>query len=341
MKNNKSIFNIPARFEEHECTLITWPCIGDSEIDSFRKEITIFIKSMAKYEKIILIVDPADSLNAIEQCSEFAEIWIMPTDMSWIRDNGPIFTKKENDEIVAINFEFNGWGNKFYPYDKVKNIPSLIAKKLNIECIKSKLVLEGGGVSFDGEGTMITTEQMLLNPNRNSNFNKQQIESELDNLLGIKKVIWLKKGLVEDEGTDGHVDCVVEYVSSGKIIVQTTNQTNNPNYELLKKNLEILKNEKDANGKNFEIIEMPYLPYFSKKYKNQKFVSPYTNYYIANKAIMVPEVDPSLDNLAFKIIEEVFPDREVVPIPAFYQAIGGGGPGCITQQVPISSNVKL
>ena len=341
MRHNNSNFKVPGRFEKHECTFITWPCKGDKEIDLLREEIINMIRIISKYEKVILIIDPDDYLNAARECENYAEIWTMPTDVSWIRDNGPIFVKNDNNEVAAIHYKFNGWGKKFLPYDKVMNIPSLIAKKLNITCFKSRLIVEGGGVSFDGEGTVITTEQMLMNKNRNSSFTRKEIEKELDLTLGIKKVIWLKNGLVEDWGTDGHVDCIVEYISPGKIFVQTVNNKSNPNYNLLKENFEIIKKVKDARGRSLEVIEMPYLPYFSQKYNGEYYVSPYINYYIVNNAILVPEVDPKIDDAAYKIISNAFPDRDIVPIPSFYQAIGGGGPGCMTQQLPAGSNIGV
>ena len=341
MKPNELNFKVPGRFEEHLCTFVTWPCIGDKEIDLFRKEVASVVKFISKYEKTIVIADPEDLNDAKEQCSDFADIWSIPTDMSWIRDNGPIFIRNENNEIAAVHFKFNGYGNKFTPYEKVKKIPNVIANKLNIKCFSSNLIVEGGGVSFDGEGTLITTEQMLMNSNRNFNFTREQIEKELNNTLGIKKVIWLKKGLIEDKDTDGHVDCVVEYISPGKIIAQTVREKNNPNYELLQENFKILNNAIDAKGRKLEIIEMPYLPYFPELYKGNSYVSPYTNYYIINNAVLVPEVDPKLDHLGYKIIENIFPERDIIAIPAYYQAIGGGGPGCMTQQVPVGNNISI
>ena len=130
-------------------------------------------------------------------------------------------------------------------------------------------------------------------------------------------------------------------LAPGKLLVQTVYDKNNPNYELLKDNLKILKNENDAQGNKLEIIEMPYLPYFPKLYNNTQYVSPYTNYYVANKSILVPEVDPQLDDKAYKLIQNIYTERTIVPIPAFYQAIGGGGPGCITQQLPKSTNTSV
>ena len=239
MKQNEINFNVPGRFEEHSCTFVTWPCKGDKEIDLFRKEIASVIKVISKYEKTIIIADPEDFDNAKELCSDFADTWSIPTDMSWIRDNGPIFIRNKKNEVAAVHFKFNGYGNKFTPHEKVQKVPQIIADKLNIQCFSSNLIVEGGGVSFDGQGTLITTEQMLMNSNRNFNFTRAQIEKELNNTLGIKKVIWLKKGLIEDKDTDGHVDCVVEYISPGKIIAQTVREKNNPNYELLQENLRI------------------------------------------------------------------------------------------------------
>ena len=140
-----------------------------------------------------------------------------------------------------MHFKFNGWGNKFEKCESIKELPKILLEKLKIKRFTSDLILEGGGVSFDGQGTMVTTEQMLMHKNRNAAFSKLQIEKEVKDLLGIQKVIWLKKGLVEDEGTDGHVDCVAEYLAPQKVLVQTVYDKSNPNYELLKINLEILK----------------------------------------------------------------------------------------------------
>ena len=335
-------YRVPGRFEEHACTFITWPCLtSDLEIINFEKETVVFAQKLSQFEKVIIIADPSNYEKAFKQCKQFSTVWSIPTDFSWIRDNGPIFIKNDKEEVAGIHFRFNGWGNKFEKCNSIKELPKHLLAKLKIKRFTSDLILEGGGVSFDGQGTMITTEQMLMNKNRNFNFSKKQIEKEVKDLLGINKVIWLKKGLVEDEGTDGHVDCVAEYIAPKKILAQTIDDKNNPNYELLKINLEILKTEEDAQGNKLEIFEMPYLPYFPKLYNNTQYVSPYTNYYVANKSVLVPEVDPNLDEKAYKLIQDLYIDRTIVPIPAYYQAIGGGGPGCITQQLPKGINTSV
>ena len=332
---------VPGRFEDHECTFITWPCFTDLEIDNFEKEISIFVKKLSKYEKVIIISDPLNYEKAKKYCKNNSSIWSIPTDWSWIRDNGPIFTVSKKNQIEATHFNFNGWGGKYSPCRTVKDMPKLLLEKLGIKRQTSNLILEGGGVTFDGKGTMVTTEQMLLNKNRNPSYSKKDIENEVKKLLGIEKVIWLKKGLFEDKSTDGHVDCVAEYLAPGKILMQTIYNKKNPNYEILKNNFKIIQNETDAMGNKLEIIEMPYLPYFSNKYINNIYTSPYTNYYVANGVIMVPEVDIKLDHKAYKIIEQIYPKRDIIPVPSFYQAIGGGGPGCITQQLPKVNNEKI
>ena len=332
---------VPGRFEDHECTFITWPCFTDLEVNNFEKEIVFFAKKLSKYEKVVIISSPENYKKAKKFCSNFSSIWSIPTDWAWIRDNGPIFIYNNENEIEAIHFDFNCWGGKYSPCETIREMPKLLLEKLKIKRHFSNLILEGGGVTFDGKGTMVTTEQMLLNKNRNPNFSKKDIESEVEKLLGIEKVIWLKKGLFEDKSTDGHVDCVAEYLSEGKILIQTIYDKMNPNFDILEENHKILKHETDASGNKLEIIEMPYLPYFKKKYKNNIYASPYTNYYVANNVVIVPEVDSSLDNKAYKIIENIYPNRDIVPIPSFYQAIGGGGPGCITQQLPKKYNAKI
>ena len=250
MTPNEKKFKVPGRFEEHECTFITWPCQNsDLEIFNYENEIVIFAEKLSAFEKVVVIADPINFNKALEKCKDFALVWSIPTDFSWIRDNGPIFIKNDKSEVAGIHFKFNGWGNKFDQCESIKQLPKILINKLKIKRFTSDLILEGGGVTFDGQGTMITTEQMLMNKNRNAKFSKSQIEKEVKDLLGIQKVIWLKKGLVEDEGTDGHVDCVAEYLAPQKVLVQTVYDKNNPNYELLKTNLEILKLEKDAEGK--------------------------------------------------------------------------------------------
>ena len=170
-------YRVPGRFEEHACTFITWPCLtSDLEIVNFKNETVVFAQKLSQFEKVIIIADPSNYEKAFNQCKEFSTVWSIPTDFSWIRDNGPIFIKNDKEEVAGIHFKFNGWGNKFEKCESIKELPKLLLEKLKIKRFTSNLILEGGGVSFDGQGTMITTEQMLMNKNRNATFSKTQIE---------------------------------------------------------------------------------------------------------------------------------------------------------------------
>jgi agmatine deiminase len=194
------------------------------------------------------------------------------------------------------------------------------------------LVAEGGGLAFDGEGTLITTESVLLNSNRNPGLSREQVEELLRAYLGIEKVIWLRAGLVEDRDTDGHSDNVVQFVRPGVVLAQMAPDRSNPNWDVLRDNHARLANETDAAGRPLEVVEMPVLPYV--EVDGERFVVPYTNYYPVSGGIVAPRVDSPEDDIGFELLRELFGEREVVGAPSRLLAYGGGGIGCITQQLP-------
>jgi agmatine deiminase len=194
------------------------------------------------------------------------------------------------------------------------------------------LVAEGGGLAFDGEGTLITTESVLLNPNRNPDLSREQVEELLGSYLGIEKVIWLRGGLVEDRDTDGHSDNVVQFVRPGVVLTQMAPDRSNPNWDVLRDNRARLAGETDAAGRRLEVVEMPVLPYV--EVGGERFVVPYTNYYPVNGGIVAPQLDQADDEIGFGLLRGLFGDREVVGAPSRLLAYGGGGIGCVTQQLP-------
>ena len=175
----------------------------------------------------------------------------------------------------------------------------------------------------------------MLNPNRYAGYTREDVERSLLSWLGIEQVLWLELGLVEDTETDGHVDNEVEFVAPGVVLVQTTRDKTNPNYDLLADNLKRLSQARDARGRKLEIIEMDVLPY-AESPDGKPLVIPYTNAYVLNDAIIAPEVDPKLDEIGYRILEQAYPGRTIVPVPSYWQAVGGGGIGCVTQQVPVA-----
>lgn len=323
---------MPARFSPHARTLITWPPTGEAALDQFRTEVETVAHAIARFEPVTVVVDPSDSEEAHSHCGDIAEILETPVDACWIRDNGPIFVKDPQGQVAGVHFGFNGWGGK-WSRETVHGMPRRVMEHLRMYRYVTPFICEGGGISVDGEGTLITTEQVMLNPNRYRDMTRRDIERALHDWLGIEKVIWLGRGLVEDVGTDGHVDNVVEYVAPGVVLAQTVADTKNLNHELLKDNLERLRSATDAKGRRLEIIEMDVLPYTAAP-EGTRYVVPYTNAYVVNGAVIVPEVDPIADERGFRILEQAYPGREIVPVPSIAQAMGGGGLGCITQQVP-------
>ena len=326
-------FRMPGRFEPHQGTLISWPAEGDREIELFRDEIVEVVKLISNYEEIFLVVDSNDFEEAAKRCGDYAKIIMVDCEFGWIRDNGPMFVKNKKGEMAAVKFQFNAWGEKYPGYQKTRGVPNQIADYFSTPMYEASFVLEGGGICVDGEGTLIATEQTLLNPNRNPSMSKADIEKGLKDYLGIEKVIWLYKGFVEDSETDGHVDNVIEYIAPGKVIVQMSADLNNPNCEILNENLSRLKNATDAMGRKLEIIEFDYLPYTA-PIEGIAYPVPYANYYVMNGAIIVPTVGWHNESLAVAELKKIFPDKDIVEAPSTYQAVGGGGLGCMTQQIP-------
>jgi agmatine deiminase len=334
-------FTMPARFDKHDRTLMTWPpreeAVG-ADVEGFRDEVEFIAKAISEFEPVTLVVDPKDEADARARCGGFAELLVLPVDACWIRDNGPIFVRNEQGEVAGVHFDFNGWGGRVQCPD-TKAMPSTVVSRFGMRCYRAPFICEGGGISVDGEGTLITTEQVMRNANRYASLSREQLEQRLHEFLGIEKVIWLGLGLVEDTETDGHVDNVVEYVSPGVVLAQTVSDRANPNYELLKDNLKCLKSERDAKGRQLDIIEMDALPYLEPM-NGKTLVAPYVNAYVVNGAVIAPEANSALDDKGYRILEQAFPGRKIVPAPGRFQADGGGGIGCITQQIPAGTAAK-
>ena len=335
---------MPPRYAPHERTYISWPPEVDYRwsLKEARSEHAFLAKAIAPYEKVTLLARPQDAASVSEyvEIGDDIELLEIPLDDAWIRDSGPIFVTDSHRGVAIVNFEFNGWGGR-YGYDDCNASPTRIAEWLGMRRYDAPFILEGGGFSVDGEGTLITTEQFLLNPNRNAKMSREEIESGLHDYLDVDQVIWLKGGLVEDEGTDGHSDNVVQFVAPGVALLQTMPDRDNPNFELCKENLRRLREARDAKGRKLEIIEMPILPYTEEITKPNighdrptRYPVPYVNYYPVNGALIVPMLGGPEDEAALPILEKAHPERTIVPVPSIAMAADGGGVGCVTQQQP-------
>ncbi len=320
---------MPAEWEPHEGCLMAWPSRQDlwsGMLTIAEEEYAGVANAVADFEKLWMVVTPGASGRARRMLTAGVELIELPIDDSWLRDAGPIFVRSRDGSRRGIDFRFNSWGERFLPFDQDALVAERILDHLGIERVESEMVLEGGSITVDGEGTLITTEQCLLNPNRNAGMSKDQIEAELRRTLGVTRVIWLPFGGADDAHTDGHVDGVCVFSEPGTVIVQSCEDPAHPDYGRMRANRAVL----DANEIN--VIEVPLYPY--KDLGGHRTSVSYVNFYTANGAVILPIAETAMDVSAVELLRSAFPNHEIVPVPARCIAHGGGGVHCITQQVP-------
>ncbi len=323
------IVRFPAEWERHERTLMAWPCRLDlwgQTLVQARADYATIANTIAEFEPVTMIANPgADAEQARAACTARVDVVALPIDDSWLRDSGPIYVTDDFGGRLAVHFGFNAWGEKFLPWDRDAEIGRLIALELGDEVREAPMILEGGSVHSDGDGTILTTEQCLLNPNRNPSMSREQIELTLGDQLGAERIVWLGNGLIEDRDTDGHVDLIAAFTPSGKVLLQTV-PDDNPNYADCQENRERL------GAAGLAVTELPHLPYL--EVAGEPVVVGYLNFYVCNDAVIVPIAGVETDADALALIGAAYPETEVVGVPGAVLAYGGGGPHCITQQVP-------
>lgn len=326
-------FEMPAEWSEHKGCLVSWPCapvtfrghIGQAEV-----EYLSVIEAVSKFEPVTVLSDPSTADVASKRVGQTASILQVNLDDSWIRDNGPIFVTSPSGTVAAVDFLFNAWGVKG-PYSKDDSVPGTLSAKLGVSRYKAPMVLEGGSISVDGEGTLMTTEQCLLHPNRNPDLDKDSIEGVLKDYLGIRKIIWLKGGQADDV-TDGHVDGVACFCRPRTVMIARTDDASDPNYDMLVENRAILETATDAKGRSLEIIDI--VQPGPKEHLGEKITPGYINHYLANGGVVAPEFGIPEDAIAAETLRSSYPDREVVTVSVPCIEVGGGGIHCITQQIP-------
>ncbi|MDF2614278.1 MAG: agmatine deiminase [Clostridia bacterium] len=332
-------YKMPAEWTTHQRTFISWPvqesmCYKEDyeSVCSGYKEL---IKAIAEFEPVTVIVNP-EELNEVKEFFEEPNITCLPVSHNdaWLRDNGPTFLTDDKGNLAGVNWIFNAWGGKYAPWDLDNEVASKVLNHFNIKQFDAPLVMEGGSLHVDGEGTLITTKECLLNPNRNPGLSIEQIEDYLKNYLNIEKVIWLNRGLSGDE-TDGHVDNIACFAAPGKILIQVCEDPEDENYKITEENLEILKNATDAKGRKFEIIPI-YQPPMN-DYEGSRLTLSYLNFYFVNGGIILPTFGGNAkktDQMAEKVLSTVFPERKVRTINGMAIIKEGGNVHCTTQQMP-------
>ncbi|WP_268585960.1 agmatine deiminase [Priestia endophytica] len=359
----KDGFRMPGEFEQHAGTWMLWPVRTDTWRNGAKPAQQVFAKvvsSIAEFEPVTVGVNAEQYENARAMLPHHVRVVEISSNDAWMRDIGPTFVKNEEGVVRGINWGFNAWGGLqgglYFPWDLDLMVKKKVLEIENKDCYEcTEFILEGGSITVDGEGTLITTEQCLLNKNRNPHLSKSEIEDKLKEYLNIEKVIWLKDGLIGDE-TDGHVDDLAFFVRPGEVAIGWTEDVNHPQYHVHQEAYEILKEATDAKGRSLTIhkIELPNelilskeasenIDFASSSYKREEgmpFVATYINCYLCNGAVIVPSFDDPSDDKARKKFEEIYPDRKVILIDTRELPIAGGNIHCITQQQPASTFQK-
>ncbi|SNZ08198.1 agmatine deiminase [Persephonella hydrogeniphila] len=340
-----SIYRLPAEWEKHTGTITTYPQAYETFFDRLeqaQETFSKFVSTVSLSEKVFINVDNRQKeeellkkLKKYDANRKNVKIFINQTDDAWCRDYCPIFVK-ENSKTVAVKFRFNAWGGK-YPFQKDEKAGRKIAELLGFYTKDVDMVLEGGSIDTNGKGCLITTESCLLNPNRNPDMSREDIEKNLRKYLGVQKILWLKEGIVGDD-TDGHVDDITRFVAEDTIVTAIEKDKNDPNYAPLMENFERLKNFTDIKGNPFKIITLPMPEPVFYRYPDsdepERLPASYANFYITNKHVIVPLFNSKQDEIALDILQKVFKDRKVVGIYAYDILVGLGGFHCLTMQVP-------
>jgi len=335
-------YSMPAEWEEHQKTFIEWPVKSSmlyaEDYETVCAGYAGVINTICEFETVTVIVKNDSLEEARRVCSSQVQLLEIPHDDAWIRDNGPTFVRNTNDEIAGIDWRFNAWGEKHPDFHLDDMVAERLLDILDIPMYSSNIVLEGGSIHSDGDGTLLTTEQCLLNKNRNPYLTKTEIEAELKKCLGVKKIVWLAKGLSGDE-TDGHIDNAACFAPESRVLLQACYDINDLNYNATIESRNILKRETDAATRKFNIIEIEQPPLV--KYKGKRLPLSYINFYIVNGGIIMPVFGVSkTDEAAAAILRETFPERKIITFDATNIITEGGGIHCITQQMPKGTNTK-
>jgi agmatine deiminase len=338
MSNNKDMWFMPDEGDPH---LRTWMAFGASKkiwgkklLPQVQRNLATIALTIAKYEPVSMLVRQADMPVAQRLMGDKVELISCPLDDLWMRDTGPVFVVTENGDKAAVDFNFNGWGQKqAFGYDA--DVASFVTQRADVRRIETNLVLEGGGIEVDGHGTAIITESCVVNNNRNPGLSKSQCEQELKQLLGLEKIIWLP-GIKGKDITDGHTDFYARFVRPGVVVAGYDPDPRSFDHAVTKRHLEILNTATDANGQNLEVIVLEAPSIVRKEFDSEDFAAGYINFYVCNGAVIVPEFgDPDADAAAKSKLQNAFPEREVVQINIDVIAAGGGGIHCTTQQEPM------
>jgi agmatine deiminase len=337
-------YHMPAEWELHEATWLSWPHKEASWPGAFEPVPGIFAEMVGHLVSGELVrINVADDEMAARVGSLLAQsgvdltrvcFHLHPTNDAWCRDHGPNYVVRDRagKRQRAINdWGYNAWGNKYPPYDADDVVPTRIAQETGEPLFLPGIVLEGGSIDVNGAGTLLTTESCLLHPNRNPALDREAIELSLRTYLGVRHILWLGDGIVGDD-TDGHIDDLTRFVAADTVVTVVERDPADENYAPLQENLDRLRLMTDQDGRPLRVVELPMpRPLF---YDGQRLPASYANFYIANEKVLVPTYRDPSDREACQLLQALFPTRQVVPIDCTQLIWGLGAIHCVTQQQP-------
>jgi agmatine deiminase len=333
-------YRMPAEWEAHAATWLSWPRregisfpeAFDRVLPTLREMVATLIESEPVNINVCNGAHEAEARAVLDGLSpECITYWEIPTNEPWCRDHGPIFLARNIEpKLAVVDWDYNGWGNKYPPYDLDEVVPTRVAEILELPVFYPRMILEGGSIEVNGAGALLTSEGCLLNKNRNPNLSRGQIEKHLRDYLGVSEILWLGLG-TEGDDTDGHIDNLARFVNQNTVLTIVEKDRSSPNYEPLQDNLRRLR-DMEVGGRQLNVIEMPTV----RRMVREDLVLPasYANFYIANTVILAPTYSDPNDDAALGILREHFRGRHVVGIDCQELIWGLGAFHCLTQQQP-------
>jgi agmatine deiminase len=337
-------YAMPAEWEPHQCTWISWPHNRDSwpgKFEPVEPAMAQFVDALSQSELVrINVLNEAHEMHVRQLLEGRANAGNVafhrfPTNDAWCRDHGAIFVKRDSSEdpLLALDFQFNAWGGKYPPFDLDNAIAAQMASALGTPCYSHPMVLEGGSIDVNGAGALLTTEQCLLHPNRNPSMTRDQIESALRETLGVRQIIWLGDGIVGDD-TDGHIDDLTRFVNEDTVVTVVEANRSDENYQVLAENRERLAAVRLHDGRSLNVVELQ-MPK-PVEYKGDRLPASYANFYIGNRMVLMPTFNDPADAANIEILARCFPERDVIGIDCTDIVLGLGTFHCLTQQVPVN-----
>jgi agmatine deiminase len=336
-------YSMPAEWMPHRATWLSWPHNRETwptQLETVREVWVRMMQVLALNEQVVLLVNDEQTrqdvilrLKNVGAVMKNILIVKIPTVDVWMRDYGPTFlTRAGSENPLAFNdWIFNGWGRKYRAYEDDDRVAKDIASLLQVPTFNHSVVLEGGSIEVNGAGTCLTTEQCLLNRNRNPDMSRGEIEQFLKDALGVSHLIWLAEGVAGDD-TDGHIDDIARFVNPMTVVCVLETDSNDENYAPLRENYERLQGARDQNGHRLSVVTLPCPAPVN--YEGSRLPASYANFYIANEVVLAPVFDDPNDYRALGILQELFPERRVVGLPCKAVVAGLGAIHCVTQQEP-------